>query len=83
MLSAASLESRKQPARVKYRKSPPIQLAGVDFLIASFPKSPVSPPRPTVPRALNLSSHRAATFAQALSPLTGPREQSRRLTRAK
>jgi len=79
MLSAPSMERRKQPACVKSRKSSPIQFAGVDFLTASFPKSPVSPPRPTLLRGLNLSSNRAATVAQAFSPLTGPREQSRRL----
>jgi hypothetical protein len=62
MLSAASLERPKQPARIKSRKSSFIPLAGVDFLTA-FSKSLVSaddfikPSRPYV-RASILAAKR-------------------------
>ncbi len=42
MLTAASLERQKQPARIKSQKSSPIQLADVDYLTKSFPKRPFS-----------------------------------------
>jgi hypothetical protein len=49
MLSAAPVERQKQPARIKSQKSWPSQLAGVDFLIAFFPKILVSPAKADAP----------------------------------